>query len=75
MARSWRELFITDGGEPAEAAGGDGEQPDERRGFFRRLRENLSKSREALGAELQSSVFQTLDEEADPSEKEGEHKE
>jgi len=65
MARTWRELFITDGGEPAEAAGGRGEgQPDERRGFFRRLRENLSKSREALGAELQSSVFQTLDEEA-----------
>jgi fused signal recognition particle receptor len=65
MARSWRELFITDGGSgSAESGGGDGEQPDERRGFFRRLRENLSKSREALGAELQSSVFQTLDEEA-----------
>jgi fused signal recognition particle receptor len=62
MARSWQELFITDGGTPADADGGQPEE--ERRGFFRRLRENLSKSREALGAELQSSVFQTLDEQA-----------
>jgi fused signal recognition particle receptor len=63
MARSWRELFITDGGpEPGDF---EVEQPEEeRRGFFRRLRENLSKSREALGAELQSSVFQNLDDEA-----------
>src|SRR4051812_14667019 len=66
MARDWRELFITDGGEPAAASDGDtGAQPDqERRGFFRHLRENLAQSREALGAELQSSVFQNLDEEA-----------
>src|SRR5256714_2550093 len=64
MARSWRELFITDGGETAGDGDAGAEQPDERRGFFRRLRENLSKSREALGAELQSSVFQNLDEEA-----------
>src|SRR3954454_21988100 len=64
MARSWRELFITDGGEAAEDGDAGYEQPDERRGFFRRLRENMSKSREALGAELQSSVFQTLDDEA-----------
>src|SRR5256885_6571748 len=62
MARSWQELFITDGGASDQADGGQPE--DERRGFFRRLRENLSKSREALGAELQSSVFQTLDDEA-----------
>jgi fused signal recognition particle receptor len=64
MARSWRELFITNGGEADGDGDGGAEQPDERRGFFRRLRENLSKSREALGAELQSSVFQTLDDEA-----------
>src|SRR5436190_1158315 len=40
MARSWRELFITNGGEVAEDAGGDGEQPDERPGFLRRLGED-----------------------------------
>jgi len=39
------------------------EAVEERRGFFRRLRQNLSKTREALGAELQASVFQTLDDE------------
>ncbi|HET8673678.1 MAG TPA: signal recognition particle-docking protein FtsY [Thermoleophilaceae bacterium] len=61
MARSWQELFITgDGDGPAPQ-----EEPQEKRqGFFRRLRENLSKTREALGAELQASVFQTLDDEA-----------
>src|SRR5205085_1724688 len=59
MARTWQELFITGDDSPVA------EQPaEERRGFFRRLRQNLSKTREALGAELQASVFQTLDEEA-----------
>src|SRR5438309_8927982 len=61
MARSWRELFVTgdDGAAPAET-----EPEEERRGFFARLRENMAKSRQALGAELQSTVFQTLDDEA-----------
>jgi fused signal recognition particle receptor len=59
MARTWRELFITRGDAPAP----EPEREEERRGFFRRLRENMSKSRQALGAELQASVFQTLDDE------------
>jgi fused signal recognition particle receptor len=60
MARTWRELFITgDEGPPPEP-----EPEEEKRGFFRRLRDNMAKSRQALGAELQSSVFQTLDDEA-----------
>jgi fused signal recognition particle receptor len=62
MARSWQELFVT--GEDAPEARAAAESPEERRGFFRRLRENLSKTRQALGAELQASVFQTLDDEA-----------
>src|SRR4051812_21341342 len=62
MARSWQELFISDGGIPEQPD--PGRPDDQRGGFFRRLRENLSKSREALGAELQSSVFQTLDDQA-----------
>ena len=57
MPRTWQELFITNGDVAAPAA----EEPDQRRGFFRRLRENLSKTRDALGAELQATVFQTLD--------------
>src|SRR3954462_15104981 len=62
MARTWRELFITDDDLPAESA--DDDEPEHKRGFFRRLRENMAKSRQALGAELQSTVFQTLDDEA-----------
>jgi fused signal recognition particle receptor len=67
MARTWPELFLTtdapDGGPPP--AGADAEAAAEPRGrFFRRLRDNLRKSREALGAELEASVFQRLDEEA-----------
>jgi len=48
---------------------GDGDdvpetEPDDAgRGLFSRLRENLSKTREALGAELQATVFQNLDDE------------
>src|SRR3954469_6071958 len=61
MARSWRELFITGEAVPAEEPE-DG--AEERRGFFRRLRANMSKTRQALGAELQATVFETLDDEA-----------
>jgi fused signal recognition particle receptor len=60
MPRSWHELFISD----EEIPPTPDERPEERRGFFRRLRENLSKTREALGAELQATVFQNLDDEA-----------
>ena len=62
MARTWPELFLTGEERPAAPSADGGEEG--RRGFFRRLRENLSKSREALGAELQATVFQTLDEDA-----------
>ena len=63
MARDWRDLFITDEPARAETENDSSDGGGDRGGFFRRLRENLSKSRQALGAELQSSVFQTLDEE------------
>ncbi len=60
MSREWSDLFITDEQDP----GGAGEVGDrgERRGFFRRLRENLSKTRQALGGEIHATLFQTLDE-------------
>ena len=61
MPRDWSDVFIiASGAAPAVAV----EQPEQRRGFFRRLRENLSKTREALGAELQATLFSgDLDEE------------
>jgi fused signal recognition particle receptor len=63
VARTWQELFDT--GEEApqpEATAEDGEA--RRGGFFRRLRDNMSKTRQAFGAELQTTVFQSLDDAA-----------
>jgi fused signal recognition particle receptor len=61
MARDWRDLFITgdDGAVASAAAAGDaGDEPERRRGFFRRLRENMAKTRQALGAEIQATLFE-----------------
>ena len=54
-------------GEPAPEGAGDEPEQDEaerKRGFFSRLRENMSKTRQALGAELQATMFETVDDEA-----------
>jgi len=62
VPREWSDLFITD---EASSEGGaeDSEGGSERRrGFFRRLRENLSKTRQALGSEIQATLFGPLDE-------------
>jgi fused signal recognition particle receptor len=59
MARDWRDLFITgDDGPSATATSAEGEPEARRGGFFRRLRENLSKTRQALGAEIQATLFE-----------------
>jgi fused signal recognition particle receptor len=62
MAREWRDLFIVEdgaGGAPGEAA-----EPEERRsGRFRRLRENLRKTRQALSSEIQATLFEDLNDE------------
>ena len=54
MARDWRDLFVT--GDPQPDASDGEERAEERRGFFRRLRENLGKTRQALGAEIQATL-------------------
>ena len=56
MARDWTDVFIT--GDGATVAAPAAEEPEQRRGFFRRLRENLSKTRQALGAEIQATLFE-----------------
>ena len=61
MTRTWQELFVTGDDAPPPP---QPETEPERGGFFRRLRENMSKTRQALGAELQATVFQSLDDEA-----------
>jgi fused signal recognition particle receptor len=62
VANTWQELFET--GDEAPAAAGAEDCEPERRGFFRRLRENMAKTRQAIGAELQTTIFQSLDDEA-----------
>jgi fused signal recognition particle receptor len=62
MPRDWSELFISDArvGESGESDTEEGKE--RRRGLFRRLRENLSKTRQALGSEIQATLFAKLDE-------------
>jgi fused signal recognition particle receptor len=62
MARTWQELFETGADAPAAATAEEGES--QRRGFFKRLRDNMAKTREAIGTELQTTLFQSLDDEA-----------
>src|SRR5215211_2135225 len=62
MARNWAGAFdLGDGGPPPEYA--PAEEETLRTGVFRRLRESLSRSRQALHAELSSSLFEQLDDE------------
>jgi fused signal recognition particle receptor len=64
MPRDWPELFIVADGPSATATAEPPEGGEERRrGFFRRLRENMSKTRQALSAEVQATLFEDLDEE------------
>jgi fused signal recognition particle receptor len=56
MARSWQEAFdLGDRDVPSV------EQTEERAGVFRRLRESLTRSRQALTAELSSSFTERID--------------
>jgi fused signal recognition particle receptor len=57
MAKSWQEAFDLGGREVPGP-----ERPEERAGVFRRLREGLSRSRQALTAELSSSFTGRIDE-------------
>ena len=59
MARSWRDAFDTGDGRAAELV--EDAEP-ERAGVFSRLRQGLSRSREALSAELSASFTDQIDE-------------
>jgi fused signal recognition particle receptor len=59
MARDWSDLFITDGAAPAAAADeAPDEAPERKRRLLGRLRTNLAKTREALGAEIQATLLE-----------------
>jgi fused signal recognition particle receptor len=65
MARSWQDLFIVADGapDPAEQTAAAAEPEERRVGRFRRLRENLRKTRQALSAEIQATLFEELNDE------------
>src|SRR5580704_15606651 len=65
MAREWRDLFIVDGAPGGrDAAAEDAPAAQERRrGMFRRLRESLRKTRQALQSEIQATLFEDLNDE------------
>ncbi len=62
MARDWRDLFIVDGLAPAPVEEEDAGR-ERRVGRFRRLRESLRKTRQALQSEIQATLFEDLNEE------------
>jgi fused signal recognition particle receptor len=60
VAKSWQDVFLTaNGAVPTEPQA----EAEERGGFLRRLRANLSKSREALAGELRATFTGPLDDE------------
>ena len=68
MARDWQDLFIVNGAvsaaTPSGGAGDAGEGGEERRvGRFRRLRDSLRKTRQALTTEIQATLFEDLSDE------------
>src|SRR5579871_5076792 len=62
MAREWADLFVVDG-VAVSTAESETVAAEKRRGMFSRLRENLRKTRQALGAEIQATLFEELSEE------------
>jgi fused signal recognition particle receptor len=61
MARDWQDLFIVSG---APSGQDDAPAAEERRvGRFRRLRENLRRTRQALTSEIQATLFEDLSDE------------
>jgi fused signal recognition particle receptor len=59
---TWQEIFDLGAREPAQSPPAP-EAEEERRGVFRRLRESLSKSRQALSEEISASFFDRIDDE------------
>src|SRR5947199_4105716 len=62
MARDWQDLFIVDGAEAATAREPEEAEEEPRSGRFRRLRESLRRTRQALTSEIQATLFENLDE-------------
>jgi fused signal recognition particle receptor len=59
VPQDWSDLFIV--GEPSGDGGAEA-PPDKRVGLIARLRESMAKTRQALGSEIQATLFGELDE-------------
>jgi fused signal recognition particle receptor len=62
MDDEWRAVFDLGDGRRGIGAGGPGGEGEEREGVIRRLRQGLSRSRQALTAELSASLTDRIDE-------------
>jgi fused signal recognition particle receptor len=62
MATSWQEILDL-GSRERPKASSEAEAAEQRRGVFGRLRQSLSKSRQALTEEISASLFDRIDEE------------
>src|SRR6266516_5335080 len=62
MATSWQEILYLGSRESGNASA-EADPPEARGGVFRRLRESLAKSRQALTEEVSASLFDRIDEE------------
>ncbi len=64
MARDWQDLFIVTGEDSPAPGDADTSDAGERRvGRFRKLRESLRKTRQALTSEIQATLFEDLSDE------------
>jgi fused signal recognition particle receptor len=63
MATSWQEMINLGSRESANASAAAEPEPEQRRGVFKRLRQSLSKSRQALSEEISAGMFDRIDDE------------
>jgi fused signal recognition particle receptor len=63
MAVSWQEIFDLGERQVSPAEGEEAAAPEGRQGVFSRLRDSLSRSRQALAEEISASLFDRIDEE------------
>jgi fused signal recognition particle receptor len=63
MATTWQEIVDLGARSASAVATAEEEAPEQRRGVFKRLKESLSKSRQALAEEISASLFDRIDDE------------
>jgi len=63
MATTWQEIVDLGARQPGGGVAVEEEALEQRRGVFKRLRESLSKSRQALTEEISASLFDRIDDE------------